>query len=97
MSWYKDRDFPELKRDVHNEPSEILATILNPRELDAVVKAHNDEVLALLNLAEEWRDSYNQETRRLKIENIQLKQTIESLESDIRELKDIEDSRDWKE
>lgn len=97
MSWYKDRDFPELKRDDGDGSCEILAVIPNPKQLDAVVKAHNDEVLALLNLAEEWRDSYNQETRRLKIENIQLKQTIESLESDIRELKDIQDSRDWKE
>lgn len=86
MSWYKDRDFPELKRDVQNEPSEILAIIPNPKELDAVIKAHNEEVLELLNLAEEWRDSYNQETRRLKIENIQLKQTIESLREDIQEL-----------
>lgn len=82
MSWYKDRDFPELKRDVHNEPSEILAVIPNPKELDAVIKAHNDEVLALLELAEEWRDSYGKETRRLKIEIIQLKQTIEELEKE---------------
>jgi len=82
MSWYKDRDFPELKRDVHNEPSEILAIIPNPKELDAVIKAHNDEVLQLLNLAEEWRDAYNDETKRLKIENVHLKQTIEDLEYD---------------
>jgi hypothetical protein len=83
MSWYKDRDFPELKRDVQNEPSEILAVIPNPKELDLVIKAHNDEVLELLNLAEEWRDSYNKETRRLKIEIIQLKQIIEDLESEL--------------
>lgn len=82
MSWYKDRDFPELKRDVHNEPSEILAVIPNPKELDAVIKAHNDEVLALLELAEEWREAYNNETKRLKIENVHLKQTIEDLEYD---------------
>jgi len=87
MSWYKDRSFPELKRDVDNGPSEILAVIPNPKQLDAVIKAHNDEVLALLNLAEEWRDSYNQETRRLKIENIQLKQRLEDVESDLEDLK----------
>lgn len=82
MSWYKDRDFPELKRDVQNEPSEILAVIPHPKELDRVVKAHNDEVLELLNLAEEWRDSYTKETRRLKIEIIQLKQIIEDLQEE---------------
>ena len=48
MSWYKDRDFPELKRDVHNESSEILAIIPDPKQLDAVIKAHNDEILELL-------------------------------------------------
>lgn len=82
MSWYKDKDFPELKRDLDDGSNEILAVIPNPKELDAVIKAHNEEVLALVRLAEQWRDSYNQETKRLKIENIHLKQQIEDLEYD---------------
>jgi hypothetical protein len=84
MSWYKDRDFPELKRDIQNEPSEILAIIPDPKQLEAVVKAHNDEVQYLLVLAEDWKKAYDSETKRLKIENIQLKQTIEDLEYELK-------------
>jgi hypothetical protein len=85
MSWYKDRDFPELKRDDGDGSCEILAVILDPKELDRVIKAHNDEVKELLSIAEEWRDSYNQETKRLKIENIQLKQIIDDMEKDLKD------------
>ena len=82
MSWYKDRSFPELKRDMDNGPSEILAVIPNAKELDAVIKAHNDEIREILFLAEQWKEAYNNETRRLKIENTQLKQIIEELEEE---------------
>jgi rubrerythrin len=47
MNWYKDRDFPEVKRTVSGEPAEILAVIEDPKQLEKIVKVHNDEVETL--------------------------------------------------
>jgi hypothetical protein len=83
MSWYKDRDFPELKRDLCYEPSEILAIIPDPKQLDRVIEVHNEEILELLRNAEDWKEAYGNETNRLKVEIIQLKQIIEDMQRDM--------------
>jgi hypothetical protein len=90
MSWYKDRDFPELKREVQGEPGEILAHIHDPKQLDAVVKAHNDEMDELLRIAETWKKGYEDEVRILKIRLANLKQTVEGLQEEL----DAERSKD---
>jgi predicted nuclease with TOPRIM domain len=84
MNWYKDRDFPELKREIQGEPSEILAIIPNHEHLDAVVKAHNEEIEEILRLAEIWKKGYEDETMRLKRKIIELEQIVESLEEELR-------------
>ena len=81
MSWYKDRDFPELKRERDNDSNEFLAIIHDPKQIEAVINAHNEELNEILKLAEDWKKAYNDETKRLKIENVQLKQIIEDLEN----------------
>ena len=85
MSWYKDRDFPELKREREGEPNEILAVIPDPKHLDAVIKAHNDEMDEILKLAETWKKSYGEEVRKLKIKITNLEQTVESLQEELSE------------
>jgi Ni,Fe-hydrogenase maturation factor len=85
MSWYKDRDFPELKREVQGEPGEILAVIPDPKQLDAVVKAHNDEMDEILKLAETWKKGYSDEVHRLKIKVTNLEQTVKELEQELKE------------
>jgi predicted nuclease with TOPRIM domain len=84
MNWYKDRDFPELKREIQGNPSEILAIITNHEHLDAVVKAHNEEIEEILHLAEIWKKGYEDETKRLKRKIIELEQIVESLEEELR-------------
>jgi hypothetical protein len=87
MSWYKDRDFPELKREVQGEPGEILAVIPDPKHLEAVVKAHNEELEEIYGIAETWRDKYRELERKHKIETANLRQTVDQLEIEIKELK----------
>lgn len=53
MSWYKDRDFPELKREVQGEPGEILAVIPKEEDLLRVITAHEEEINALKKYYEE--------------------------------------------
>ena len=48
MHWYRDRDFPEVKRPRFNEPAEILAVVPDTQDLDRIIKAHNDEMDFLL-------------------------------------------------
>jgi hypothetical protein len=88
MSWYKDRDFPELKRERDGEPNEILAVIPDPKQLDAVIKAHNDEMDEILKLAETWKKGYQDEVRRLKIKVVELEQTVESLTNELKDALD---------
>lgn len=54
--WYKDRDFPEIKRPIVGEPAEILAYIPNPKELEKVIQAHNEDVDYLSDRLNEARD-----------------------------------------
>lgn len=44
MNWYKDRDFPEIKRSRYNEPSEILAVVENPKDLLRLIEVHNSDI-----------------------------------------------------
>lgn len=63
MNWFKDRDFAEVKREVQNEPSEILAHIPDPKQLERVVEVHNQHInawqAAYTNLLEEYNKSVN--------------------------------------
>lgn len=91
MSWYKDRSFPELKRETDNGPNEILATIPNVADIERVINAHNEELNEILKLAEDWKKAYNDETTRLKIKLVEAEQIKESLE---KELKDVRKSKE---
>src|SRR5271167_3701869 len=51
MKWYKDRDFPEVKRD-----GEILAYIPDPKELERIVEVHNQDIDYLMGIIEDKRE-----------------------------------------
>lgn len=39
--WYKDRDFPEIKAQRSNEPSEILAVVEKDEDIKRLIEEHN--------------------------------------------------------
>ena len=47
MSWYKDRDFPEIKRPIAGGPADIVGIVESRESLDKIIKTHNEEVEAL--------------------------------------------------
>lgn len=44
--WYKDRDFPEIKRGVYNSSADILAVVPDEKQLLNLVNEHNAVVLS---------------------------------------------------
>lgn len=39
--WYRDRDFPEIKGQVQNAPTEIIAVVEDTKGLDRLIAEHN--------------------------------------------------------
>jgi predicted nucleic acid-binding Zn-ribbon protein len=88
MSWYKDRYFPELKREVQGEPAEILAVIPDSKHIEAVIKAHHEEMDQVLKLAENWKKGYSDLEKKYKQDIGNAQQTISQLQEENDELKE---------
>lgn len=72
MIWFKDRDFPEVKRSVLGEPSEILAHVPDPKQLERIIEVHNDSVAYGMDRLEEAND----EIRDLRSEVVRYKAAL---------------------
>lgn len=81
MPWYKDRDFPEVK----TSNSDIVAVILNPKELERVIYEYNkleDQRDALRSSNDSAIDHLNRESVKvyqLQEENKTLKEALEKI------------------